>query len=188
MIKFSKLQLILIVATAIAIFYFVSNNRYEKPDTQSDLVSFFKANEASFLNVDETFARAGLSDSNFYAEHRLREDEFHFFRLEGSELDTPFQLEPTKYDSFKKSVSALNIKNIWKYPDENFYTLAIRGMEKFDSKKLFVLVLKRNQHQFLPPSNSSINVQDTTSSPQKFGSDKSILVINSRLWIKLKDD
>jgi hypothetical protein len=188
MIKISKLQLILIVAVAITILYFVSNSRFEKPDTKSDLVSFFKANKAGFLNLEETFARAGLSDSNFYAEHRFREDKFHFFRLEGSEQDTPFQLELAKYDLFKTAVLALNIKNIWKYPDENFYTLAIRGMEKFDNKKLFVLVLKSKVYQFLPSLNSSINVQDTTSSLLKFGNDKSIFVINSRLWIDLKND
>lgn len=185
MIKIGKIQIVLIVAVIIVVWYLISNNRFASPESTSDLVSFVKINKSKFLDLQEIFDRAGLSDSNFYAEHRFREDSFTFWSLEGRKRGTTFQLEPAKYDSFKRSVLALNIKNIWKYPDENFYTLVIRGMDKVDDKRLFVLVLRREASHFKPVDESGISSSDTTSTVEDFPNAKHVLMIDKQIWIQI---
>src|SRR5258708_12166492 len=105
-----------------------------------------------------------LSDSNFYAEHRFKENKFYFFHLNGHVISDNFELTPKMQRDFNKSVAALDIKAVWKYPDENFNSITVRGFLKFEDKNQYVLILMKTQNKYLFHKNSDWKIMDTTSS------------------------
>ncbi|HEX9512918.1 MAG TPA: hypothetical protein VF939_20650 [Puia sp.] len=184
MIKINKINLFLIVLGICAITFYFSNRDYPKIDDKREFITFFKINQSCFINFAANMEAGSLSDSNFYAEHRFKENKFYFFHLNGHVISDNFELTPKMQRDFNKSVAALDIKAVWKYPDENFYSITVRGFLKFEDKNVYVLILKKKQNEFLFPENSDWKIMDTTSSIGVINSKKSIFMINERVWLK----
>jgi hypothetical protein len=121
-------------------------------------------------------------EKNFY---RIKAAEYFYFKIENDSIRGNLNFPTTKMKGdLTNALSLLDISEAWKYSNENFYRIVLKGYEKYVDYNVTILLLAEDKDQFRFSSGSVLNMNDTTGDEEKLFENRSILMVNKKMWIK----
>lgn len=117
-----------------------SNNRSY---THKEIITLVKKNESAFIQLTNSM-QSGI-DTSFYAEHRGKENRYQLYYLDKDSIGDVFSIGEDLENKIFKVADSLDISQISKFTNENFYRIHLINNRDVDIQLFF---LRCNERQF----------------------------------------
>jgi hypothetical protein len=176
---------LLAITFIVIITYVLSNKSTPKDVVIQDFVRGITKREKNFSDFGNKMNADSLSHLTFYAQYRIKAAEYFYFKIENDSIRGNLNFPTTKMKGdLTNALSLLDISEAWKYSNENFYRIVLKGYEKYVDYNVTILLLAEDKDQFRFSSGSVLNMNDTTGDEEKLFENRSILMVNKKMWIK----
>lgn len=175
--------IIVFIGVVLIVYFLVKPENTSSNDAKSQIV-MVKSSIPRYISL-----RNFLSDNiqaDFFAQYRLKADDFYFFKMVDNKSHSSFELPLDKAAIFDSLVKPLRIRRMWKYSDENYFRFELDYRWHDTTSLNTILILVNDTSYFRVPDGTKLKQKDTTSSEAVFIADKQkkyVLKISRNVWV-----